>query len=48
MAILVLSKINITLNIVVFFALILSVGLLVDASIVIVEFANRQIAQKDL
>ncbi|MBL6784946.1 MAG: efflux RND transporter permease subunit [Rickettsiales bacterium] len=46
MAILVLSKINITLNIVVFFALILSVGLLVDASIVVVEFANRQIAQK--
>jgi multidrug efflux pump len=43
MAILVLSKINITLNIVVFFALILSVGLLVDAAIVIVEFANRKI-----
>lgn len=42
MAILVLSKINITLNIVVFFALILSVGLLVDAAIVIVEFANRK------
>ncbi|MBT4989712.1 MAG: efflux RND transporter permease subunit [Rickettsiales bacterium] len=43
MAILVLSKMSITLNVVVFFALILSVGLLVDAAIVIVEYANRQI-----
>jgi multidrug efflux pump len=43
-AILVLAKINITLNVVVFFALILSVGLLVDAAIVVVEYANRQMA----
>ena len=43
--ILLLSIMGFTMNIVVLFALILSVGLLVDGSIVIVEYADRKIKE---
>ncbi len=40
--ILVISFFGVTLNIVVLFALILSIGMLVDNAIVVIEYANRQ------
>jgi len=43
--ILILSLIGLTMNIVVLFALILSVGLLVDGAIVVVEYADRKIKE---
>jgi len=43
--ILILSLIGFTINIVVLFALILSVGLLVDGAIVVVEYADRKIQE---
>ena len=43
--ILILSLIGLTMNIVVLFALILSVGLLVDGAIVVVEYADRKIQE---
>ncbi len=46
-AILILQYLGITLNVVVLFALILSVGLLVDASIVVVEYAST-LLRKDI
>ena len=42
---LVLSLLGVTLNIVVLFSLILAVGMLVDATIVVVEFADRKMAE---
>ena len=42
---LVLNTIGFTVNIVVLFALILSVGLLVDGSIVMIEFADRKMSE---
>lgn len=44
-AILVLQMLGITLNIVVLFALILCVGMLVDGSIVVTEYADRRMAE---
>ncbi|MDA7981318.1 MAG: efflux RND transporter permease subunit [Alphaproteobacteria bacterium] len=44
-AFMVISSIGFTLNIVVLFALILSVGLLVDGSIVMTEFADRKMSE---
>ena len=44
-AFLILNTIGFTVNIVVLFALILSVGLLVDGSIVMIEFADRKMAE---
>lgn len=44
-AILTLSLLGITLNIVVLFALILSVGMLVDGAIVVTEYADRRMAE---
>lgn len=43
--ILVLATLDLTLNIVVLFSLILSVGMLVDSAIVICEYANRRIEE---
>ncbi|MEQ8601817.1 MAG: efflux RND transporter permease subunit [Marivibrio sp.] len=43
--ILVLSMIGLTVNIVVLFALILSVGMLVDGAIVVTEYADRKLAE---
>ena len=43
--ILVLSALGLTVNIVVLFALILSVGMLVDGAIVVTEFADRKMAE---
>ncbi len=40
--ILVLSFLGLTMNIVVLFALILSIGMLVDSAIIVVEYANRK------
>ena len=44
-AILTLSMMGITLNIVVLFALILSVGMLVDGAIVVTEYADRRMSE---
>lgn len=44
-AILVLSLLDITLNIVVLFGLILSVGILVDGAIVVTEYADRRMTE---
>ncbi|EAR08029.1 acriflavin resistance plasma membrane protein [Reinekea sp. MED297] len=44
-AILTLSMLGITLNIVVLFALILSVGMLVDGAIVVTEYADRRMSE---
>ena len=44
-AILVLAGIDLTINIVVLFGLILSVGLLVDASVVVTEYADRKMLE---
>lgn len=44
-AILTLSLLGITLNIVVLFALILSVGMLVDGAIVVTEYADRRMSE---
>ncbi|MGR4000223.1 MAG: efflux RND transporter permease subunit [Alphaproteobacteria bacterium] len=44
-AFMVISSLGFTLNIVVLFSLILSVGLLVDGSIVMTEFADRKMAE---
>lgn len=44
-AILTLSIIGITLNIVVLFALILSIGMLVDGAIVVTEYADRRMSE---
>ena len=44
-AILVMSMLGITLNIVVLFALILSVGMLVDGAIVVIEYADRRMSE---
>jgi multidrug efflux pump len=45
MAILILSMMGYTLNMVVLFALILSVGMLVDGAIVVTEYADRRMAE---
>ena len=45
MALIVLSVLGYTLNMVVLFSLILSVGLLVDGAIVVTEFADRRLAE---
>lgn len=45
MAIIVLSSLGYTMNMVVLFALILSVGMLVDGAIVITEYADRRLAE---
>jgi len=42
LSMLVLSFLNITINVVVLFALILSVGILIDGAIIVVEYANRR------
>lgn len=44
-AILVLAGVDLTINIVVLFGLILSVGLLVDASVVVTEYADRKMLE---
>ncbi|MEM9601300.1 MAG: efflux RND transporter permease subunit [Pseudomonadota bacterium] len=44
--ILVLSTLGLTVNIVVLFSLIMSVGMLVDGAIVVTEFADRRMADK--
>lgn len=44
-AILVLSLMGLTVNMVVLFALILSIGVLVDAAIIVVEYADRKMAE---
>lgn len=44
-AILVLSVMGLTVNMVVLFALILSIGVLVDAAIIVVEYADRKMAE---
>ena len=44
-AILLLSIANLTINVVVLFALILAVGMLVDGAIVVTEFADRKISE---
>ena len=44
-AILVLSLLGLTMNMVVLFALILSVGMLVDSALVVVEYADRRISE---
>ena len=45
MALIVLSMMGYTLNMVVLFSLILSVGMLVDGAIVVTEFADRRLAE---
>lgn len=45
MGIIALSSLGYTLNMVVLFALILSVGMLVDGAIVVTEYANRRLAE---
>lgn len=42
MSMILLSFLNITINIVVLFSLILSVGILIDGAIIVVEYANRR------
>ncbi len=42
MSMIVLSFFNITINVVVLFSLILSVGILIDGAIIVVEYANRR------
>ncbi|WP_246125148.1 efflux RND transporter permease subunit [Exilibacterium tricleocarpae] len=44
-AILVLSLLDLTVNMVVLFALILAIGVLVDAAIIVVEYADRRMAE---
>jgi multidrug efflux pump len=43
--ILTLGMLGLTLNIVVLFSLIMSIGMLVDSSIIIIEYANRKMAE---
>ena len=38
----ILSFFNVTINVVVLFSLILSVGILIDGAIIVVEYANRR------
>ena len=42
LSMIILSFFNITINVVVLFALILSVGILIDGAIIVVEYANRR------
>ena len=42
LSMIILSFLNITINVVVLFALILSVGILIDGAIIVVEYANRR------
>ena len=42
-----LSLFNVTINVVVLFSLILSVGILIDGAIIVVEYANRRLSEKD-
>ena len=42
-----LSLFNVTINVVVLFSLILSVGILIDGAIIVVEYANRRASEKD-
>jgi len=42
MSMIILSFFNVTINVVVLFALILSVGILIDGAIIVVEYANRR------
>ena len=42
MSMIILSFLNVTINVVVLFALILSVGILIDGAIIVVEYANRR------
>jgi multidrug efflux pump len=45
LGILAIGMLDMTLNIVVLFSLIMSVGMLVDSSIVVIEYANRKMAE---
>ena len=42
LSMIILSFFNVTINVVVLFALILSVGILIDGAIIVVEYANRR------
>ena len=42
-----LSLFNVTINVVVLFSLILSVGILIDGAIIVVEYANRRASEKE-
>ena len=42
-----LSLFNVTINVVVLFSLILSVGILIDGAIIVVEYANRRASETD-
>ena len=42
MSMIILSFFNVTINVVVLFSLILSVGILIDGAIIVVEYANRR------
>ena len=42
-----LSLFNVTINVVVLFSLILSVGILIDGAIIVVEYANRRLSEKN-
>ena len=43
-----LSSIGVTINVVVLFSLILSVGILIDGAIIVVEYANRRALENNL
>ena len=42
MSMIILSFFDVTINVVVLFSLILSVGILIDGAIIVVEYANRR------
>ena len=42
LSMIILSFFDVTINVVVLFALILSVGILIDGAIIVVEYANRR------
>ena len=46
MSMIILSFFNVTINVVVLFALILSVGILIDGAIIVVEYANQKIQRR--
>ena len=43
-----LSSIGVTINVMVLFSLILSVGILIDGAIIVVEYANRRALENNL
>ena len=45
LSMIILSFFNVTINVVVLFALILSVGILIDGAIIVVEYANRRASE---